>query len=101
MPGLDLASRASANSDRDGRVKPGHDDEGCRLHVRIVRAAAAFGVDPDDVLGGALDVAGFAVDAVLCVDLQPRLRPIALTHDLVDTGRAIALLRRVIDREID
>ncbi len=40
-------------------------------HVRIVRAAAAFGRHPMDVLPRVLDVAGLAVHAVRRVDLQP------------------------------
>src|SRR5207253_2029687 len=42
------------------------------LHVRVVRAAAAFRHDPLDVLPRILDVAGLAVHAVLGVDLEPR-----------------------------
>src|SRR6185436_5446759 len=68
------------------------------LHVRVVGSAAAFRRDPDDVLGRVLDVAGLAVHAVLRVDLQPRAGRIA--HDLVDAGRAIALLGRVVELEI-
>src|SRR5436189_223401 len=41
-----------------------------QLHVRIVGPAAALGRDPDDVLGRVLDVASFAMDAVLRVDLE-------------------------------
>ena len=37
-------------------------------HIRIVRPAAALGRHPGDVLVRVLDVAGFAVDAVLRVD---------------------------------
>src|SRR5580658_5416645 len=37
-------------------------------HIRIIRTAAAFGRDPGDILVRVLDVAGFAVDAVLPVD---------------------------------
>ena len=40
------------------------------LHHAINRPAAAFGNDPMNVLQWVFDVAGFAVDAVLCVDLQ-------------------------------
>ena len=40
------------------------------LHPRIIRPTAAFWCDPDDVLRRVFDVAGFAVDAVLGVDLQ-------------------------------
>ena len=42
-------------------------------HVRIIGPAAALRHDPIDVLLRILDVAGFAVDAILRVDLQPRL----------------------------
>jgi hypothetical protein len=37
-------------------------------HIRIVRASTAFGRNPGDVFIGVLDIAGFAVDAVLGVD---------------------------------
>src|SRR5262249_33054542 len=67
-------------------------------HVPIVRTAAALGGDPDDVLRRVLDVAGLAVDAVLRVDLQPRLR--LEVDELVDAGRAIAALRAAIDLKI-
>jgi hypothetical protein len=39
-----------------------------RSHIRIVRPAATFGRNPGDVLIGILDVAGFAVNAILRVD---------------------------------
>ena len=57
-------------------------------HVRIFRPAAALRRHPGDVAVGVLDVAGFAVDAVLRVDHEPRLS--ALLHPFVDAGRAIA-----------
>src|SRR3546814_11290116 len=38
------------------------------LHVRIIGASAAFGGDPVDILGGVLDFAGLAMDAILGVD---------------------------------
>src|SRR6266446_5191921 len=68
------------------------------LHVGIVGAAAAFGRDPHDVLLRVLDVAGLAVHAVLRVDLQTR-RGLEV-HELVDAGRAVALLRPGIDLQI-
>lgn len=40
------------------------------LHVRIIRAAAAFGHHPVYVLAHFLDVAGLAMDAVLRIDLE-------------------------------
>src|SRR3989475_8928785 len=68
------------------------------LHVGIVGAAAAFGRDPHDVLLRVLDVAGLAVHAVLRVDLQTQ-RGLEV-HELVDPGRAVALLRPGIDLQI-
>src|SRR5258706_5000738 len=55
------------------------------LHVRVIRAAAALGHDPDDVLLRILDVAGLAVHAVLGVDLQPRGTP--LGDEFIHPGR--------------
>src|SRR5471030_2223701 len=57
-------------------------------HIWVVRAHAALRRHPVDVAVGVLDVAGFAVDAVLRVDDVARLP--ALLHPLVDAGRAIA-----------
>src|SRR3954449_6537162 len=70
------------------------------LHVRVIGASAAFRGDPVDVLGRVLDVAGFAVDAILGVDLEPRLT-IRILDKLVNSRGAIALLGSVIDRQID
>ena len=64
-------------------------------HIRVIRPAAAFRRDPVDVLGGVLDVAGFAVDAVLGIDLQP-WRVLAIPQDFVHPRRAIALLRCIV-----
>ena len=45
-------------------------------HIRVIRPAAAFGRNPGDVLIRVLDVAGFAVDAILRVDDEfRRARP--------------------------
>src|SRR5436309_5635116 len=68
------------------------------LHVGIVGAAAAFRRDPDDVLQRVLDIAGLAVHAVLRVDPQAR-RGLEI-HELIDTRRAVALLRPGIDLQI-
>src|SRR6266480_7556645 len=68
------------------------------LHVGIVGAAAAFRRDPDDVLLRVLDIAGLAVHAVLRVDLEAR-RGLEV-NELIDTGRAVALLRPGIDLQI-
>ncbi len=76
---------------------------GCRpprSHVGIVGSAAALGHHPVDVLGHVLDVAGLAVDAILRVDLEPRLLLLA-PDDLVDAGRAVALLGALEELEID
>ena len=39
-------------------------------HPRVIWPAAAFWCNPHDILRGVFDIAGFAVHAVLCVDLQ-------------------------------
>src|SRR3954447_25195703 len=70
------------------------------LHVRIIGPSAAFGGDPVDVLGRVLDVAGLAVDAVLGVDLQPRLA-IRSLDKFVNSRRAIPLFGPGIDGQID
>ena len=48
---------------------------GCHgnLHAVVGRTAAPLRAHPVDVLGGTLDVASLAVDAVLRVYLQPNL----------------------------
>lgn len=43
------------------------------LHVWIVGTAASFGSCPFNVLGWILDIAGFAMNAVLRIDLQARI----------------------------
>ncbi len=65
-------------------------------HVRVVRSAAAFGRDPDDVLRWVFDVAGFAVYAILRIDLQA-LAAIAF-DEFVDARGAIALLGAIVLR---
>ena len=41
-----------------------------RLHAGVVRSAAAFRCDPDDVLRRVFDIAGLAMHTVLRIDLQ-------------------------------
>src|SRR5690606_24532935 len=45
-----------------------------------------------DILRRILDVAGLAMDAVLRVDLQPRIRAVLVGQELIDASRAEALL---------
>src|SRR2546429_9911098 len=70
------------------------------LHVRVIGASAAFGCDPVDVLGRVLDVACFAVDAILGVDLQPRFATFGF-HEFVHACRTITLFGAGIYRKID
>ena len=72
-----------------------------RSHIRIVRPAAALRRHPVDVLGGILDVAGLAVDAVLRVDHEARiaLASVGVDH-LVDAGRAIEPRGLAIERQV-
>src|SRR3954468_1676549 len=58
-----------------------------RLHRLVVRTAAALRGNPGDVAVGVLYVAGFAVDAVLGVDLEARAR--TFLDPLIDAGRTI------------
>src|SRR3974390_1589457 len=58
------------------------------LHIRIIRPAAAFRRHPGDVLVRILDVAGFAVDAILSVDHE--LRRAALLYPFIHARRAVA-----------
>src|SRR4051794_7431196 len=70
-----------------------------RLHPAVVRAAAALGRYPGDVLRRILDVAGLAVHAVLRV--HAKLGRTAGTGDnLVYAGGAIALRRLVVERQV-
>jgi hypothetical protein len=71
-------------------------------HIGITGSAAAFGDRPGDVLGGVLDVAGLAVDAVLRVDHEARLglRLGVLVDDLVDAGRAVEPRGLAIKRQV-
>ena len=61
------------------------------LHGAVIGAAAAFGAHPGDILGGVFDVAGFAVHAVLRVDLQA-VAVVFVFHELVHARRAVARL---------
>src|SRR6266851_3811156 len=69
-----------------------------RSHIRVVRSAPAFGYDPVDILPRILDVASLAVNAILRVDLQSFAAARRLRHDLIDPGRTIALLGRIVER---
>lgn len=63
------------------------------LHRGIHWPAATFRWFPHNVLQRILDVAGFAVNAVLCIDLQMAL--CIRDYDFVNPGRAVTLFRRV------
>src|SRR6478609_10947045 len=60
-----------------------------RLHRLVVWTAAALRGNPGNVAVGVLYVAGFAVDAVLGVDLEARAR--TFLDPLIDAGRAITI----------
>src|SRR3954447_7773249 len=64
------------------------------LHIGVVGTAAALRHYPFDVLCWVFDVTGFAVDAVLRIDLQPGSS--GFLNNLVHSGRAVPLLGRVI-----
>src|SRR3546814_10820343 len=60
------------------------------LHIGIVRASAAFGYNPVDVLGRILDVARLAMNTILGIDLEA-WRTFLQTDHFVDPCRTIAL----------
>ena len=64
------------------------------LHA-IIGGATPLGGHPVNILAGALDVAGLAVDAVLSVDLQTWAGLVLTRHKLVHSGRAESLFRAV------
>ncbi len=70
------------------------------LHVGVVWTAAALGHGPVDVLRRVLDVARFAVDTVLGVDLEARIGPSFVVEDLVDTGGTLEPSRFREAREV-
>ena len=49
---------------------------------------------------GIRDIAGLAVNAVLRVDLQPRISAAIITNDLIDARWAIALFGCIVGRQI-
>src|SRR3982751_7089484 len=83
------AARTRAPAPKASR--PAANARAASLHVGIIRSSSAFGNDPVDVLGRVLDVAGFAMDAILRVDLEARAG--RFLDEFVDSGRAISLLR--------
>src|SRR5665213_3698236 len=70
------------------------------LHVDVIGTAATLGCHPVDVLAGILDVAALAMHAILRVDLQPLAGGTGRIDELVDTGRAIALLGPIVNGEV-
>ena len=62
-----------------------------QLHIRIVRPASAFRRNPLDVFGRVLDIASFAMDAVLGVDNKSRVGTTCLVrvNDFVDASWAV------------
>ena len=69
-----------------------------RLHGGVVRAARAFWRNPGNVLGGVLDITGFAVDAVLGIDSKTGASFRLL--ELINSCRAKALFRSCISRVV-
>src|SRR3954454_6446186 len=65
------------------------------LHIGIFWSPTPLRGLPGDVAVGILDVASFAVDAVLRVDHKARLP--TLLHPLINTGRAVARRRPGVD----
>ena len=69
------------------------------LHHAVFGASSAFRWYPDDIFIGIFDITGLAVNAVLRVDLEARGAIFVFNH-FVDPGRAVALRRLVVQRQI-
>src|SRR3546814_18286680 len=94
------SSDLCAREGRHAQATPADGATGLRRlapsHVRIVGAAAALRRDPDDVLGGILDFAPLAVNAVLRVALPPWAA--AGLDDFVHSPRPVTQLRGLLQR---
>ena len=69
------------------------------LHVAVVWAAGAFGYHPVDILRWVFDVTGFAVNAVLRIDLKAFVATRLLDH-FINPSRAVALCRLIKQRQV-
>ena len=72
--------------ERDKGLPEGLQSHACS-HVGVVGTATAFGGYPHDVLSGVFDIAGFAMHAVLRVDLQSVAT--GIVNKLIDTGGTV------------
>jgi hypothetical protein len=70
-------------------------------HVRIGWPFTTLRHDPVDILRWILDVAGLAMHAVLRIDLQARVVAAFVAQDFINAGRAEALFRGIVKRQID
>src|SRR5947209_8698479 len=93
-----MLSRAAAGAGTSARAATAA--PASKLHVRVIGASAAFGSDPVDVLGGVLDVARLAVDAILGVDLKPRFTVLAVDK-FINSSRTVTLFGSGIDGQVD
>src|SRR5438477_5203363 len=78
------ARKVWPDQDRSTHRKP---QQKLKSHRLIIRPATALWGNPGDVAVGILDIAGFAVDAVLRVDDELRLA--GLLDPFIDSGRTV------------
>ena len=64
-------------------------------HIGIIWSAAAFGHYPSDILFRIFDVAGFAVNAILIVDLKAWIISVGIAETLKYPRGTIALRRPI------
>src|SRR6476646_1540480 len=62
-----------------------------KSHIRVIGTAATLGRNPNDILIGVLDVAGFAVNAILGIDHE--FRAARFLHPFINAGRAVTRRR--------
>jgi hypothetical protein len=70
------------------------------LHPGVVRTTATLWGHPHDILRGVFDVAGFAVYAILSVDLQP-FPTRFVRHKLIHTRGAVAAFGTAIGCQVE
>src|ERR1041384_1114051 len=92
-------SRALANDPAKSKAIKGKNRRILLLHIRIVGATAPFGRDPGDILRRILEVAGFAMHAILRIDLK--LGTGAFLDYFINARRTVALRRLCILGQID
>src|SRR6185295_12817574 len=87
------APQHSLTESPNASFRPFSRSAGRGLHIGVVRPAAALGRCPVYILTWVLDVARFTVNAVLRIDLEPRIGPSLIGQHFIHASRAISCRR--------